>query len=154
MSLEFNTDLIPDRHRKRREESEKIRGLIPVLGAVAATRAILQKCHGSALVQQKRVVETLEKSSRDELIEKIFETEEICLELAEKLNPKCLVDNYAFYMRRIHILSLILSNNIADGEVASITTDLVLGKRRLDISNLEIVQEYNQKMAPIKEQYL
>ncbi len=150
MSLETNNQYISNQDQARKQEIQELRNLIPAVAAVAATRAILLGVDiPSSLKLRDGILENFYSPActRRVLIPRIIQAQELCYQMAEYLNPKSRESNLGFQTRRLHLLSEIIKSNIAEGALAITATDLILGQKKFDVKNMQIIKEF-------KEQYL
>lgn len=140
---------ISERDQKRTQEIKQVKDIGETMAATQAALDMLLKVPAdSAKEVRDKVSDFLHTCSRKTLISEIMDIQENCNRLQQMINPRCHDTPLAFHTRRLSILSRVITSGIADGQEAVLVTDLLVGLKRIDIGNLEIVKESTSRNIP------
>jgi len=128
-------------NKVRLEEAQRIRDMRDLIASTKAAISLLMGVDpASALKTKQRTAEFLKSSGRNESIRQAMEVDEYCAFLGDRLKRGSLESELAFQTRRLDILSRIIKSDLTEGNQAIVVVDILMGVKKLDVSNMTIVK--------------
>ena len=118
----------------------------PLVAAGVAAIALLTKNPiESCIKERERALNSFNQAERSRKIDMITSLQETCAEIAGILSPGSNESNLAMNTRRLDIIQKLVINEIAEGPMVGDVADLVLGRFRFKVEEMQLYREWLDK---------
>jgi hypothetical protein len=131
-------------HEKRRIDAQQIHDLGSLYASAAASISFIANSAPpeACIAFKEKAAEEYGKKSRDQQIKSLLHIQEFLAETADTFHPRARDNSIAFQTRRLEIISRICRANIAEGNMAVDTADLLLGAYRFKLEGNQLYKEW------------